>query len=54
VIAYAGIPIVDADNNVPGVLCAMDSRPRRWSDEDVATLRRRAERDRPARAPDGH
>jgi GAF domain-containing protein len=26
------------------VLCAIDTKPRRWSDEDVATLRRLAER----------
>ena len=43
-IAYAGIPLVDADDNVLGVLCAIDTEPRRWSDEDVATLRRLAER----------
>jgi diguanylate cyclase (GGDEF)-like protein/PAS domain S-box-containing protein len=44
VVAYAGIPLVDADENVLGVLCAFDERPRRWSDEDVATLRRLAQR----------
>jgi GAF domain-containing protein len=44
VIAYAGIPLVDSDDNVLGVLCAFDERPRRWSDEDVATLRRLAQR----------
>jgi diguanylate cyclase (GGDEF)-like protein/PAS domain S-box-containing protein len=43
-IAYAGIPLVDADDNILGVLCAFDERPRRWSDEDVATLRRLAQR----------
>jgi GAF domain-containing protein len=43
-IAYAGIPLVDADDNVLGVLCAIDTKPRRWSDEDVVTLRRLAER----------
>ena len=43
-IAYAGIPLVDDDDNVLGVLCAIDTKPRRWSDEDVATLRRLAER----------
>ena len=44
VIAYAGIPLVDADDNILGVLCAFDERPRRWSDEDVVTLRRLAQR----------
>jgi GAF domain-containing protein len=29
---------------VLGVLCAIATKPRRWSDEDVATLRRLAER----------
>jgi GAF domain-containing protein len=43
-IAYAGIPLVDADDNVLGVLCAIDNKPRRWREDDVATLRRLAER----------
>jgi diguanylate cyclase (GGDEF)-like protein len=44
VIAYAGIPLVDADDNVLGVLCAIDHRPRDWSDDDIATLRGLARR----------
>jgi len=52
-IAYAGIPLVDDEDNVLGVLCAIDTKPRRWSDEDVVTLRRLAERGRRARAPRG-
>jgi GAF domain-containing protein len=42
--AYAGIPLVDADDNVLGVLCAIDTKPPRWLDKDVVTLRRPAER----------
>ncbi|MGY1825782.1 MULTISPECIES: SpoIIE family protein phosphatase [unclassified Blastococcus] len=38
VIAYAGVPITDADGKVVGSVCAIDSRPREWSDEDVAVL----------------
>jgi serine phosphatase RsbU (regulator of sigma subunit) len=38
VIAYAGMPLADADGRVVGSLCAIDSRPRRWSDDDLAVL----------------
>jgi PAS domain S-box-containing protein len=38
VIAYAGVPITDADGTVVGSLCAIDSSPREWSDEDLAVL----------------
>jgi len=38
VIAYAGVPLTDADGTVVGSLCAIDSRPRTWSDEDLAVL----------------
>jgi diguanylate cyclase (GGDEF)-like protein/PAS domain S-box-containing protein len=44
VVAYAGIPLVDPSGAVIGVLCAIDDKPRAWSDEDVATLRRLARR----------
>ena len=44
VVAYAGIPLVDPAGAVIGVLCAIDDKPRVWSDEDVATLRRLARR----------
>jgi GAF domain-containing protein len=44
VVAYAGIPLVDPSGAVIGVLCAIDDKPRVWSDEDVATLRRLARR----------
>ena len=38
VIAYAGVPLTDADGVVVGSLCAIDSRPRSWTDEDLAVL----------------
>ncbi|MCZ2860294.1 SpoIIE family protein phosphatase [Blastococcus sp. VKM Ac-2987] len=38
VIAYAGVPMTDADGQVVGSLCAIDSRPREWRDEDLAVL----------------
>ncbi|SHF96497.1 SpoIIE family protein phosphatase [Geodermatophilus nigrescens] len=38
VIAYAGVPLTDADGTVVGSLCAIDHRPRTWSDEDLAVL----------------
>jgi diguanylate cyclase (GGDEF)-like protein len=44
VIAYAGIPLIDGSDNVLGVLCAIDHEPRAWSDDDIATLRRLAQR----------
>jgi GAF domain-containing protein len=44
VVAYAGIPLVDPSGAVLGVLCAIDDKPRDWTDEDVTTLRRLARR----------
>ncbi|MGY1827576.1 SpoIIE family protein phosphatase [Blastococcus sp. SYSU DS0541] len=40
VIAYAGVPLTDGDGDgvVVGSLCAIDSRPRTWSDDDLAVL----------------
>ncbi|MGY1915226.1 SpoIIE family protein phosphatase [Blastococcus sp. SYSU DS0973] len=38
VIAYAGVPLTDVDGAVVGSLCAIDSRPRTWSDRDLAVL----------------
>ncbi len=38
VMAYAGVPITDSDGTVVGSLCAIDSRPRTWSEEDLAVL----------------
>jgi serine phosphatase RsbU (regulator of sigma subunit) len=38
VVAYAGMPLVDADGRVIGSLCAIDSQPRHWTDTDLAVL----------------
>jgi len=38
-IAYAGIPLVTSEEQVLGMFCAIDSVPRTWSEEDIATLR---------------
>ncbi|MBP0614801.1 sensor histidine kinase [Jiella mangrovi] len=39
VIAYLGVPIVVDDGHVLGSFCAIDSKPRVWSSEDIETLR---------------
>ncbi|MHA3703471.1 GAF domain-containing SpoIIE family protein phosphatase [Jatrophihabitans sp. YIM 134969] len=38
VAAYAGWPIVDHDGTVAGSLCAMDTEPRTWTDDELALL----------------
>ena len=38
VIAYAGWPLTDHDGRVIGSLCAIDNRPRRWTDYDIEGL----------------
>ncbi len=38
VVAYAGVPLTDADGLVLGSLCAIDGEPRSWSADDVANL----------------
>jgi serine phosphatase RsbU (regulator of sigma subunit) len=43
VIAYAGIPLKMPDGAIIGSLCAIDSKPREWSDQDIAMLRDLAE-----------
>lgn len=42
-IAYAGIPLRDADGHVLGALCAIDPHPRVWQDSDIDVLARFAE-----------
>ena len=43
VVAYAGIPLVTSDGVMLGSFCAIDTKPRRWSVADLATLRDLAE-----------
>jgi hypothetical protein len=38
VIAYAGIPLIDAGGHALGTLCVMDSRPRHWTTHQVQLL----------------
>ena len=38
VIAYAGMPLTDGEGHVLGSLCAVDSRPRTWSPQQLADL----------------
>ena len=38
VVAYAGVPLLDADGRALGALCAIGHEPRRWSQEDLAEL----------------
>jgi GAF domain-containing protein len=38
VVAYAGMPLLDGQGHVLGTLCAIDSRPRRWSATELETL----------------
>ncbi len=38
VIAYAGIPLIDADGHALGTLCVIDSRPRHWATHQVQLL----------------
>ncbi len=38
VVAYAGWPLVDGRGDIIGSVCAIDSRPRHWSAEDLDAL----------------
>src|SRR3954471_11971148 len=38
VIAYAGIPLIDADGHALGTLCVIDSQPRHWTTDQVQLL----------------
>ncbi|MFW6332793.1 MAG: PAS domain S-box protein [Thermodesulfobacteriota bacterium] len=39
VIAYLGFPLVSPDSYVLGSFCAIDSKPRVWTDEDIEVVR---------------
>ncbi|MBM0260925.1 GAF domain-containing protein, partial [Micromonospora sp. 4G55] len=38
VVAYAGMPLTDLDGRVLGSLCAIDSKPRAWTADQLRTL----------------
>ena len=38
VVAYAGVPLTDADGRALGSLCAIDTRPRDWTADELAIL----------------
>jgi GAF domain-containing protein len=42
-VADAGIPLVTSDGTVLGSFCAIDTKPRQWSEGDLPTLRDLAE-----------
>jgi GAF domain-containing protein len=39
VVAYAGMPLTDADGRTLGSLCAIDTKPRAWTKAELETLR---------------
>jgi len=39
VVAYAGVPLSGRTGQAIGSFCAIDTRPRQWTEEDLATLR---------------
>jgi GAF domain-containing protein len=43
VIAYAGMPLTDADGRTLGSLCAIDTKPRAWSKDELEILHDLAE-----------
>lgn len=38
IIAYAGVPLIDAEGHALGTLCVADGRPRSWTTDDVEVL----------------
>lgn len=43
VVAYAGMPLTDTDGRTLGSLCAIDTRPRQWTQNELDVLRDLAE-----------
>ena len=39
VVAYLGVPLITSEGHALGSFCAIDSRPRRWSDREVGIIR---------------
>ena len=39
IVAYAGIPLIDAKGHALGTLCVIDSQPRHWTSHQVQLLR---------------
>ena len=39
VVAYAGIPLTTTDGRVLGSFCAIDTRPRKWTEDEIQALR---------------
>ncbi len=39
VVAYAGVPLSTPTGHTIGAFCAIDSKPRSWTDDELATLR---------------
>jgi PAS domain S-box-containing protein len=39
VVAYAGIPIVTSEGHALGSFCAIDSKPRQWTEREISILR---------------
>ena len=39
VIAYAGVPLIDAADHALGTLCVFDRRPRSWTEDQLTILR---------------
>ncbi|HEY4095168.1 MAG TPA: GAF domain-containing protein [Baekduia sp.] len=37
-VAYAGVPLIDAGGHALGTLCVIDHAPRRWTLDHVETL----------------
>ena len=38
IVAYAGIPLIDAKGHALGTLCVIDSQPRHWTTHQVQLL----------------